>query len=286
MNPRSSLHLKALAVLFAAVCFALAGGDLIAQEQADPLQLRHGYQLALYKADGTRMTWAEMQNYNGRLRWEILSDKVTDRGRELLSKGRRAGASGDFEGALGLFEAAHEAAPGWEYPVYEAAYAHLLMGDWEQARKDYNLVNKLAPYGFFNSQQAAACLKLEVDGEVAPGTYRHLLQLDQVSASTARLTARGIVLDHPEYAAGWERVAFFTQDSKKALEAVDKGLASDPDPFTRDMLNFRRAVIANNDGDTAGAVKMLERQLRDPELTVAVEAQIKLLLPGLKGQLK
>jgi hypothetical protein len=81
-------------------------------------------------------------------------------------------------------------------------------------------------------------------------------------------------------------VAFFTQDSKKALEAVDKGLASDPDPFTRDMLNFRRAVIAANDDDTAGAVTMLERQLRDPELTVAVEAQIKLLLPGLKRQLK
>lgn len=287
MNPKSSLHLKALGALFAAVCLAVGGGDLIAQEQASPLTLRHGYRMLLYAQDGSPLTWQQMQNYNGRLRWEIINDdNVTYDARRMLEKGRELGASGDYKGALELFDDAHEAAPGWEYPVYEAAYTYLLMGDFESARKSYNRVNQLAPNGFFNSQQAAACLKREADGEIPPGTYRRLLLLDQAAPGTARNVARGITFDHPDYAAAWERVAFFTEDSPKALEAVAKGLAAGPDPFTRDSLIFRKAVIAHNDGNTAGAVRMLEKQLADPNLTVAVEAQIKILLPGLKRQLK
>lgn len=286
MTPRSSLHLKALGALFAAVCLAVGGGDLIAETQSSPLALRHGYHMILYSADGSPLTWEQMQVYNGRLRWEIINDtNVTTEARAMLEKGRRLGASGDYQGALELFNKAHEAAPGWEYPVYEEAYTHLLMGDIESARKSYNRVNQIAPHGFFNSQQASVCLKREADGEIPVGTYRKILMLDGANPGAARSVARGIVFDHPDYAAGWERVAFFTEDSKKALDAVEKGLAANPDPFTRDSLNFRKAVIAGNDGDTAGAVRMLERQLKDPDLTVAVEAQIKILLPGLKRRL-
>lgn len=286
MSPRSSLHLKALCTLFLAVGLAASFGNLIAQEQASPLDLRHGYRIHLFRADGSPLSWDALQSYNGNLRWEVVNEKAeTARGRELLEKGRKAGAAGDYATAIELFDEAHDNAPGWEYPVYEAAYTYLLMGNDEKSQEYYRRVNKLAPNGFFNTQQAIVCLQRELDGDVERGTYRRLVLLDRANPSTARLVARGIVAKTPDYAAAWERVAFFTEDPKKAQEAVDKGLAANPDPFTRDSLRMRRAIITHNAGDTAAAIRMLRKMLADPDLTVPVEAQIKIVLPGMRRSL-
>jgi len=283
MNPKSSLHLKALCVLLVVVCAAAYVSEIIAQEQSSPLQLRHGYRMVLFNEQGGQMTWEQFKSYTGRLRWELHTDKkVPEQARTLFENGRRAGAKGDYVTAIELFDAAHQNAPGWLYPIYEMASSYLLSGDLAEAEKHYHRVNTLAPYGFFNSPQAEKCLRLERKGEVARGTYQRLSLLARASRSTALLSVRGILAKTPGYAPGWERLSFFAEDSADIRDAIKKGLAADPDPYTRDMLHLRDAILTHNEGDTDQAIKMLRRQLRAPELTLAAEAQIKVVLPGLQ----
>lgn len=283
MNPQSSFLLKAITALLVVVCAAVSVGELIAQETSSPLQLRHGYHMTLFNEAGQQMTWEQFQEYSGRVHWEIeTSDEVPSYARTLLINGRTARSRGDFANAIELFRDARENAPGWLYPIYELASTQLMAGEPGLAEKHYHRINQLAPHGFFNCQQAEDCLRREREGGVKPGTYQRLVMLQGASRSAALLSVRGVLAESPDYAYGWERLALITDDSKEAREAIDKGLASKPDPYTRDALRLRRAILAHNDGRGAEAVKMLERLLRDPELTVPMEAQIKILLPGMR----
>ncbi len=287
MNPKSSFHLKALCTLLIVVCDAAYVSEIIAQEQSSPLQLRHGFRMVLFNEQGGEMTWEQFKSYTGRLRWELQTEqKVSTQAHTLFENGRRAGAQGDYTTAIELFDAARQNAPGWLYPIYEMAWSHLLSGDLAQAEKLYHRVNTLAPYGFFNSPQAESCLRLERRGEVARGTYRRLATLEHASRSTALLSVRGILAKSPGYAPAWERLAFFAEDTADIRDAIKKGLAADPDPYTLDMLHFRDAIVTHNEGDTDKAIKMLHRRLRAPELTLAVEAKIKVVLPGLRRALE
>jgi len=282
MQPRYRSFLSALAV--AAVVAAPASP---VRAQTDPLQLRDGYHIVLYDQSGAVLSWAKFQTYSGRLRWELQSDRPVDtHALDLLKNGRDAAMKGDYANAIDIFEEARRNAPFWEYPVYEIAWAHLLSGDDDAALEYFDRVNAMAPHGFFNSQQASACLAMERDGKVARGTYRRVVQLDRASRSTALMVARDLTDRTPGYAAGWERVASLADDSKEALAAIARGLAANPDPFTRDSLNMRKAIVTKEQGKTADAVKMLEKMLEQPDLSMAVEAQIKIALPGMRRSLE
>jgi tetratricopeptide (TPR) repeat protein len=287
MNPQSSFLLKAVSALLVAVSTAAGVGELIAQEQSSPLQLRHGYSMTLFNEAGQVMTWEQFQEYSGRVRWEIYGkEEVSAYARTLLENGRTARARGNLTAAIELFEDARENAPGWLYPIYELASTQLLVGEPGAAEKTYHRVNELAPHGFFNCQQAEDCLRREREGSVKPGTYQRLAMLQGASRSAALLAVRGVLEESPDYPYAWERLALISEDIKEARDAVDKGLANKPDPYTRDALRLRRAILAHNDGRDAEAVKMLERLLRDPKLTVPMEAQIKVLLPGMRRGLE
>jgi tetratricopeptide (TPR) repeat protein len=285
-SKRPSFARSARALRSSVIACALAALALPALAQTDPLALRDGYHIILYDRSGNVMTWEQFQGYTGRLRWELQSDKPVDtRALDLLESGRDAAMSGDYEGALDLFEEARRNAPFWEYPLYETAWACMLSGDAESAEEYFGRVNAMAPHGFFNSQQAAACLRLEREGKVARGTYQRIVRLDRASRETALMVARDILDQWPDYAAGWERLAFFSKDEKEALGAVTRGLAADPDPFTRDSLRMRRALVTGSQGRTADAVKMLEQLLKEPDLSLSIEAQIRIALPGLRRSL-
>jgi tetratricopeptide (TPR) repeat protein len=211
--------------------------------------------------------------------------EVSEYAQTLLENGRTARSRGNLDTAIALFQDARENAPGWLYPIYELAATLFLAGDVAEAEKTYHRVNALAPHGFFNCQQVEDCLRREREGSVKPGTFQRMAMLQQASRGTALMSVRGVLMDAPDYAYAWERLAFITEDATEARDAVEQGLASDPDPYTRDALRQRRAILEHNAGRTADAVKMLERLLRDPELTVPMEAQIKILLPGMKRKL-
>jgi len=55
----------------------------------------------------------------------------------LHQQARQAGARGDYAEALPLLTRAAALAPGWPYPIYDRAYTHLLMGNFEAALADY-----------------------------------------------------------------------------------------------------------------------------------------------------
>ena len=58
----------------------------------------------------------------------------------LCEKGRIAGQTEDFQRALELFDRAHRLAPDWPFPLYDAAYTHLLQGDAQAAEEGYRRV--------------------------------------------------------------------------------------------------------------------------------------------------
>lgn len=283
MNARSLLHLKVLCVLLVAIGGAAQVGEIIAQEQTSPVELRHGYHLVFFDESGGEITWEQFQTYGGKGRWEIRrSEPVSDHARMLLANARAAASKGRNAAALELFRDAQENAPGWLYPIYETAWMYMLQGDVEEAEKQYHRVNQLEPHGFLNSQQAETCLRLEREGKVKKGTYQRVTMSTTASRETAQRVLRGILEETPNYAFAWAQLAGITDDPKEALEAVENGLASDPDPFTRDALRVRRAILAYNEGRASVAVQMLEELQRSPDMTLAVEAQIKVLLPGLR----
>ena len=59
---------------------------------------------------------------DGKFHYELVSDdEIPAESQDLWEKGRIAGQQEDFDRALKLFEQAHQSAPEWSYPVYDAA---------------------------------------------------------------------------------------------------------------------------------------------------------------------
>jgi hypothetical protein len=99
---------------------------------------RQPYRLVLSDEKGQELTPDDLADLTGTFNWSIVGgEQVSEQARGLLEQGRRAGASGKSEEALRLFAQAHEDAPEWPYPLYEAAYTHLLNGDLEKAEREY-----------------------------------------------------------------------------------------------------------------------------------------------------
>ena len=62
--------------------------------------------------------------------------------------------------------------PGWAYPVYDAAFAHLLMGDTARAEELYAEVNRMKPDGFYTCKSTLA----RVSPRARRGTARRVQQ--------------------------------------------------------------------------------------------------------------
>ena len=89
-------------------------------------------------ADGRTLTQEDLQGVNGTFRYEIVgSVQVPLQAQHLHQQARQAGGNGDYTNALALLEQASALAPQWPYPVYDRAYTHLLMKDYDAAREYY-----------------------------------------------------------------------------------------------------------------------------------------------------
>src|SRR5580658_11009241 len=78
----------------------------------------------------------------------IGGEPVPPEATRLHEEARLAGGRGDYDRALELLNRAHQLAPTWLYPLYDAAFTHLLQGDSVKAEALYAEVDRRPRAGF------------------------------------------------------------------------------------------------------------------------------------------
>lgn len=259
-------------VLFLALLFPSAVWSLGCTGYEDRTKKESGV-IVFRSADGRTLTLEELKGATGTFRYEIVgAADVPAEASALHQRARQAGGRGEYEQAITLLDNASELAPQWPYPVYDRAYTHLLMKDFDAARADYQKTVALAPRGFFTAITALDILTREQTGEFPRGTYLAYLSLEWVDDRAKKIdTVRHLVNRLPRFAPGWADLASFADQDSERLTAIEKGLAAEPDAETRGMLEINRALVLDRQGDHDGAVRLLGELALDPKSTYGTE---------------
>lgn len=233
--------------------------------------------------DGRILTRDFLQAKNKSKVYEKLgAEEVPAQAFSLHQKAREAGSKGEYEQALECLEEARSLAPDWPYPIYDAAYTYLLMGDSRNALEKYEAVNEMAPQGFYLTKTALDTLRKERSGMLPEGIYLSYLQIEWEEDPSEKLgLARTLSEKYPTFAPAWKELAIFYQDPKDRLEAIEKGLECNPDPDTLGNLLINKALIINQQGDTMEAIEILGKIIFDKESTLGSLELARLALSSL-----
>jgi tetratricopeptide (TPR) repeat protein len=236
--------------------------------------------LVFQDAAGRVLTTRDLEAFTGQVEWEIKGGHtVPTEAARLHEEARAAGARGEYDRALVLLDAAHALAPGWPYPVYDAAFTYLLQGDTDTAERCYAEVDRMAPRGFFTCKTTLDSLRRERAGELPEGFckgFAALEALDDLPRKTAILD--GIVARFPWFAPAWKELAALLDDPGDRLRAIERGLGAEPDPETRGMLLMNKALVLNQRGERGAAIAILGDLALDPASTLATETLAKATL--------
>ena len=236
--------------------------------------------LVFQDAAGRVLTTRDLEEFTGQVDWQINGGHTvpTDAVRR-HEEARAAGARGEYDRALVLLDAAHALAPGWPYPVYDAAFTYLLQGDTDTAERCYAQVDRLAPRGFFTCKTTLDCLRRERAGELPAGFCRAFTTLESLGElPRKKAVLESLVARFPGFAPAWKELAALLDDPDDRLRAIESGLAAGPDPETRGMLLLNKALVANQLGDRAAAIAILGDLALDPASTLATETLAKATL--------
>ncbi len=234
---------------------------------------------------GRRLFEKDLRGLTEKVRWEVSADfEVSDKARELHAKGRELGAMGSYEEALAALDEAHRLSPKWPYPLYDAAFTHLLRNDLTKAEANYLQVDVLAPRGFFTAKAAIDSLRREREGKIQRGAYLSLVNSEfESNPDEKKRILRDLVTQSPDFPCAWEKLSQLIEDDDARLAAIEKGLAAGPDADTRGMLLMNKAVILNQKGQKDEAIRMLGTLALDPGSTIAVAELSKATLANLLG---
>jgi tetratricopeptide (TPR) repeat protein len=203
---------------------------------------------------------------------------VPEDARLLHERGRAAGARGDYEQALALFGEAAELAPEWAYPVYDAAFTRLLMGDAGRAEQLYAEVDRMEPRGFYTCRSTLAMVRRERAGELPAGFSKAWLMLEHLDEGRKRAAVETITRRFPAFAPAWRELAKLLTDPGDRERAIETGLAADPDADTRGMLLISRASLLRQRGHHDEAALILNVLLADPSAGLSVQAWAKAMI--------
>lgn len=236
--------------------------------------------LVFQDAAGRVLTTRDLEEFTGQVDWQINGGHTVpaDAVRR-HEEARAAGARGEYDRALVLLDAAHALAPGWPYPVYDAAFTYLLQGDTDTAERCYAQVDRLAPRGFFTCKTTLDCLRRERAGELPAGFCRAFTTLESLGElPRKKAVLESLVARFPGFAPAWKELAALLDDPDDRLRAIERGLAAGPDPETRGMLLLNKSLVANQLGDRAAAIAILGDLALDPASTLATETLAKATL--------
>lgn len=208
----------------------------------------------------------------------ISEGRVPDQARLLHQRGRAAGEGGDYEHALASFAEARVLAPGWAYPVYDAAFTHLLMGDTARAEELYAEVDRMEPRGFHTCKSTLAMVRRERAGELPAGFSKAWLRLEYLDKTRKRVEVEAITRRHPSFAPAWKELAKLLDDPGEREHAIETGLAADPDVDTRGLLLLSKASVLRQRGRHDEAAVILNALLSDPACGLQAHAWAKAML--------
>jgi tetratricopeptide (TPR) repeat protein len=239
-------------------------------------------------AAGRVLSKDDLKNASGKFEWEIRSGKaVPDQAKELHQLGRKAGERGDKKSALALFEKSAKIAPEWAYPIYDAAYTHLLMGDFSEALVLYKRVNDLSPRGFFTAQTALYALQGEAKGDFPKGTYLYFLSIEWTDdADKKAQIVDQLLAKVPKFAPAWKAKAWLdsSDNDAKRLGYLDNGLKCAPDPETKGFLLINKALILDRQNRKSEAIAILGELALNPSSPLDIEAIAKKTLATLASK--
>ena len=244
--------------------------------------------------DGRKLTMEDLQGLTGKVhfregkllevsgtvRYEIIGKSTVPSAAEALhQQAREAGGRGEYEKAIDLLQRASELAPEWPYPVYDRAFTHMLMNDFDGARRYYQRTLELSPRGFFTAITALHTLNREKNGDLPVGTYLGYVSLEWMQDAAKREHAvREMVERIPQFGPAWKEFASLCDDDDERLTAIENGLAANPDPGTKGMLNINKALVLNLKGKHDDAVRLLGELALDPSSTFGTEHSAKAAL--------
>lgn len=206
---------------------------------------------------------------------------VSEAAKQLHEQGRMAGQNGDYARAIELLEGAHAEAPDWPYPVYDAAFTHLLKGDIVQAEKLYAQVDQMAPRGFFTCKTTLDVLRRELSGELPEGFAHSFVMLEFMADQDDKLAIlEGIVERFPGLAPAWKQLAMMLRDPDARLDALNRGLEGNPDHETRGQLLINKAFLLRARGERDEATRIMNELALDPDSTATTLAFAKAALEG------
>jgi tetratricopeptide (TPR) repeat protein len=236
--------------------------------------------LVFQDAAGRVLTTRDLEEFTGQVDWQINGGHtVPANAVRRHEEARAAGARGEYDRALVLLDAAHALAPGWPYPVYDAAFTYLLQGDTDTAERCYAQVDRLAPRGFFTCKTTLDCLRRERAGELPAGFCRAFTTLESLGElPRKKAVLESLVARFPGFAPAWKELAALLDDPGDRLRAIERGLAAGPDPETKGMLLLNKALVANQRGDREEAIAILGDLALDPASTLATETLAKATL--------
>jgi len=256
-----------------ALCVELGDQEGVAVYTGNLRHIEEGATVVFRSADGRTLTAEELRGVTGNFRYEILpGTDVPPKANELHQQGRQAGGRGEYDKAVSLLLQAAELAPDWPYPVYDLAFTYLMTGDFDSATRWYRKTIKLSPRGFFTAITAVDALEREEQGDLPRGTYRACVSLEWISNPAEKAEAvRRFVERVPHFAPAWKELAMVLEDEDARANAIEKGLAANPDPETRGILLINKALAANKQGKRDDAIEMLGELALDPESTYGTE---------------
>jgi hypothetical protein len=185
--------------------------------------------------------------------------------------------------ALWALTEAATLAPYWPYPVYDRAFTHLLLNDWEAALADYQHTLRLAQRDFFLTLAAIDTLQREAIGEFPHGLLLAFMSAIEVTdAVQRRQVFEHMVQDQPGFAPGWKEWALLAEPGQARLDALERGLSARPDAGTKGMLLVNKA-LALLSTDREGAKRLLREIARDPTSTAPTEAMARYWLTQAEG---
>jgi tetratricopeptide (TPR) repeat protein len=198
------------------------------------------------------------------------SGAIPEKARQLHQQGRLAGQDGDYDRALELLGRAHAEAPDWAYPVYDAAFTHLLKGDIVQAEKFYAKVDQMEPRGFFTCKTTLDVLRRELSGALPEGIAHAFVMLEFLpNREQKKAILDGLVQRFPDFAQAWRELSSLLDDPEERLYAIDRGLEGNPDHETRGQLLLNKALLLHRRGDRDEAVRILRLLTLDPDSTLS-----------------
>ena len=223
--------------------------------------------------DGRELTADDLAGATGIFEYEIVStNDIPDKANELHQKARQLGAAGEYEKAIELLSRAQSLAPDWPYPTYDMAFTYLLMQDFTKARECYEMTVKLSPRGFFTALTALDALNREATGDLPEGTYAAYMSLEWINDPEQKSKmVNALVERFPQFAPAWKEYALQCDDPSEKLDAIEKGLAANPDAETEGMLLINKALTLSQQGDKQAAKEILGNLALDPNATFANE---------------